>query len=177
MHVKHIWQRFTRFQRTIGKNKMPEIIADNISVINSYELEGATRIDAEYYQPKYLKDENVIKSFPDKFSFLKDLLKRENSISGGATPLGANYLNRGIPFLRVQNIMPNYLDFSDIVYIDKKIHDNLLKRSQVKNGDVLLTITGVSYGKSCVYSNNEEANINQHSVLIRLNKNKSLQTF
>ncbi len=34
---------------------MPEIIADNISIINSDELEGTTRIDAEYYQPKYLR--------------------------------------------------------------------------------------------------------------------------
>ena len=34
---------------------MPEIVADNIAVINSDELEGTTRIDAEYYQPKYLR--------------------------------------------------------------------------------------------------------------------------
>src|SRR3972149_304971 len=54
MPAKHIWQKFTKFQGTTGKNKMPEIIADNISIINSDELEGATRLEAEYYQPPYL---------------------------------------------------------------------------------------------------------------------------
>ena len=33
---------------------MPEIIADNISVVRSDEIEGATRLEAEYYQPRYL---------------------------------------------------------------------------------------------------------------------------
>ena len=36
---------------------MPDIIADNISIINTNELEGTTRIDAEYYQPEYLNIE------------------------------------------------------------------------------------------------------------------------
>ena len=33
---------------------MSEIVADNISIIQSDELEGVTGIVAEYYQPKYL---------------------------------------------------------------------------------------------------------------------------
>ena len=31
---------------------MSEIVADNISIIQSDELEGVTRIVTEYYQPK-----------------------------------------------------------------------------------------------------------------------------
>ena len=34
---------------------MAEIIADNISIVETNELERFSRIDAEYYQPKYEK--------------------------------------------------------------------------------------------------------------------------
>ena len=70
-------------------------------------------------------------------------------MSGGATPLGAEYSTEGVPFLRVQNIMQNYFNLSDMVYITKE-QSNEIARSRLKEGDVLLTITGVSYGKSSV---------------------------
>ena len=84
-------------------------------------------------------------------------------ISGGATPLGAVYPEEGIPFLRVQNIMPNYISASDIKYLSPSQNQEIL-RSQLKKDDVLLTITG-SYGKSSVVTDEfVGANINQHSV-------------
>jgi len=87
------------------------------------------------------------------------------ALSGGATPLGANYPATGIPFLRVQNIMPGYLDLSDVEYIEPEMHRRQLARSCLLPGNVLLTITGMSYGKAAyVTSALGEANINQHSV-------------
>jgi len=135
------------------------------SIIQKSQLEGAKRIDAEYYQPEYLELEKNLNKFKDSLKFFGQLLSNNNSLTGGATPLGANYPLTGIKFLRVQNIMPGYFDFSDVVFIDEKIHNTQLKRSRLVDKDVLLTITGVSYGKSAVYkSNYGEANINQHSV-------------
>ena len=85
-------------------------------------------------------------------------------ISGGATPLGAMYPEEGIPFLRVQNIMPNDISASDIKFLSPSQNQEIL-RSQLKKDDVLLTITGVSYGKSAVVTDEfVGANINQHSV-------------
>ena len=40
-------------------------------------------------------------------------------LTGGATPLGAEYQISGTPFLRVQNIMQNYFSLNDVVYISK----------------------------------------------------------
>ena len=60
MPAKHIWQRFTRFQRTTGKNKMPEIISDNISIVETNELEHFSRIDAEYYNKPSLINKDGI---------------------------------------------------------------------------------------------------------------------
>jgi type I restriction enzyme M protein len=90
------------------------------------------------------------------------------SISGGATPLGAEYPDEGVPFLRVQNILPGYLNLNDVVYISEAIHDGQLERSKLLPGDVVLTITG-SYGNAAyVPLTLGEANINQHSVRMAL---------
>ena len=134
--------------------KMSELRMDNLTF----------RIDSEYLKKDYLKNISSLKS--KKHIRLKDAIEH---LSGGATPLGANYQTYGIKFLRVQNIMQNYFNLNDVVYINAK-QDEEIKRSRLKLKDVLLTITGVSYGKSSTV--NPElvgANINQHSVKITLN--------
>ncbi|MBA4319489.1 MAG: hypothetical protein C0412_13895 [Flavobacterium sp.] len=142
------------------------------SIIQKSQLEGAKRLDAEYYQPEYLKLESDLKKNGLVLNFFSDILRKVNSLTGGATPLGADYPTTGVKFLRVQNIMPGYLDFENVVFISQKINDNQLKRSQLIDNDVLLTITGVSYGKSAVYKKSFGlCNINQHSVKMNfLNK-------
>lgn len=147
------------------------------SIIQKSQLEGALRLDAEYYQPEYLElNKEIDKN--KKVKLFEELLEPGNSLTGGATPLGAEYPNAGIKFLRVQNIMPGYLDFSDIVYIDEKLHKGALKRSRLMNDDVLLTITGVSYGKAAVYKEKfGEANINQHSVRMHFNDEEVLPEY
>ena len=136
------------------------------SIIKYSELREAShsyRWDAEFFDPRVLANETLIEK---RNSCLFDVLIEE--ITGGATPLGANYPTKGIPFLRVQNIMQNYINLSDIVYITEKDH-NILFRSKLQKNDILLTITGVSYGKSAVVMDeNIGSNINQHSVRIKI---------
>lgn len=138
-----------------------------ISVIklSDFIIENCTfRIDSEFVKKEYLQNIQTIKE--KGFLTLDKYIKH---MSGGATPLGAEYETEGIPFLRVQNIMQNYFNLSDVVYLSQKQNDEI-KRSMLKKGDVLLTITGVSYGKSAVVPLNlVDANINQHSVKITLN--------
>ncbi|NDP22709.1 MAG: restriction endonuclease subunit S [Paludibacter sp.] len=124
------------------------------------------RIDSEFQKKEYLRNIDLIKRCHTGSFKLKDAIRH---MTGGATPLGAEYLNSGIPFLRVQNIMQNYFSLNDVVYISKSQNDEL-KRSTLKLKDVLLTITGVSYGKSATVTKSiEGSNINQHSVKISLN--------
>lgn len=132
--------------------------------LNHLKIDNWTlRIDSEYFKKEYLLNLETLK----RNGFIK--LKQEIiNLTGGATPLGANYANYGIPFLRVQNVMQNYFNLNDVVYLSQK-QDNEIKRSRLKLKDVLLTITGVSYGKSAtVNSALVNANINQHSVKITL---------
>ena len=125
------------------------------------------RIDVSYNHPKY---EKVIAALRSKVGLISfgSLIE---SISGGATPLRANeeqYCDSGIRFLRIQNISSNGFDLSDVKYITKDVHCNLLQRSQLSVGDLLMTITG-RIGTSAVVSEDIlPANINQHIVRIKL---------
>jgi restriction endonuclease S subunit len=93
-----------------------------------------------------------------------------DDISGGLTPLGAQYPETGINFLRVGNIQTYGLDLSDLVHVSKELHEGELKRSQLMAGDVLLAITGATFGKACVTPEDIlPANINQHIAKLRTN--------
>ena len=129
------------------------------SIVNFSELRlhKDKRLDADHYHPLHLKNLGKIKT---KSQPLSEFIIH---ISGGATPLGAVYPEEGIPFLRVQNIMQNYISDADIKYLSASQNQEIL-RSQLKKDDVLLTITG-AYGKSAVVTDEFiGANINQHSV-------------
>ena len=129
------------------------------SIVNFNEVKfhKDKRLDAEHYHPYHLEN---LRKFKNKSQSLSEFIMH---ITGGATPLGAEYPEEGIPFLRVQNIMQNYISDADIKYLSPSQNQEIL-RSQLKKDDVLLTITG-AYGKSTVVTDEfVGANINQHSV-------------
>lgn len=129
------------------------------------ELEG--RIDVAYNHPKYKTTISNLNNHLKMVDFA-DLIE---SISGGATPLRANeeqYTDSGIKFLRIQNITPFGFDFFDVKYITESVHSKLLKRSQLAENDLLMTITGRIGTSVVVIESCLPANINQHIVKIRL---------
>ncbi|NGB40559.1 restriction endonuclease subunit S [Staphylococcus aureus] len=102
----------------------------------------------------------------------KQLGDLTTKIGSGKTPKGGseNYTNKGIPFLRSQNIRNGKLNLNDLVYISKDIDDEM-KNSRTYYGDVLLNITGASIGRTAINSIVEiHANLNQHVCIIRLKK-------
>lgn len=146
---------------------MNELEAVELKLSEVLEENHTFRFDSEFVKKDYLENIIKIKNYLNGFITFKEIL---NEITGGATPLGANYPENGVPFLRVQNIMQNYFDLNDIAFISKE-DDVFLKRSRLKKNDVLLTITGVSYGKAAVVTEKlVNANINQHSVRMQLKK-------
>ena len=145
------------------QNKYPHLEVSVLKYSDAMTDNDSKRIDSEFFKKEYLENLKILKNH--NVEILGNLVKK---ITGGATPLGANYPENGVPFLRVQNIMQNYFNLSDIVYISQK-DDEDIKRSRLKLNDVLLTITGVSYGKSAVVDKHlVGANINQHSVKIEV---------
>ncbi|PBH55551.1 restriction endonuclease subunit S [Clostridioides difficile] len=110
-------------------------------------------------------------------------VKRLNDISteilSGTTPKGGSqvYIEKGIIFLRSQNVWKNKLVLDDVAYIDEETH-NSMKKSSLKNRDILITKTGrintenSSLGRAAMFlGEDDSANINGHVYLIRLKKN------
>lgn len=98
-------------------------------------------------------------------------------IGSGSTPRGGSevYVDDGIPFIRSQNVHFQGLILENISFIDLDTH-NSMKGSTVRNGDVLLNITGGSIGRCCVVMVDVEMNVNQHVSIIRT-KNSLLNLF
>ncbi len=95
-------------------------------------------------------------------------------VSSGSTPLGGAsvYQDKGITFIRSQNVLMNKFDYSDVAFISGEIH-NSMKRTWLKTNDVLINITGASIGRTAVYKGeNDKANVNQHVCIIRSENKK-----
>ena len=90
-------------------------------------------------------------------------------IGGGKTPKGGaeRYVEDGVMFLRSQNVHFGRLQLADVAHIDTITH-NEMSGSRVREGDVLLNITGASLGRSCVARlEGADANVNQHVCILR----------
>lgn len=108
-----------------------------------------------------------------------DVKKMKNittDIMSGNTPKGGEqvYVESGIMFLRSQNVWKNKLLLDDVAYIDEETH-NKMKKSSLKNRDILMTKTGrintenSSLGRAAMFLGEDgSANVNGHVYLIRL---------
>ena len=90
-------------------------------------------------------------------------------IGSGKTPKGGaeRYIDSGVMFLRSQNVHFGGLQLAHVAYIDTNT-DSEMPGSRVREGDVLLNITGASLGRSCVARlGGADANVNQHVCILR----------
>lgn len=135
------------------------------SVVKLSELEGVHRLDGEYYQLDYLKARDKI---------LSSSTKTINQISESVLSFGAyslcNFITWqefGIPYLKAENIHEGYIDFSKTMFIDEDTH-TLLRKSQVKEGQLLFSMSG-TIGNVAVASNiPPQLNSNQDVAKITL---------
>lgn len=170
-----ILEHFCQFEETGMLNEQTPSTGFIVADLSSNNL--TDRLDAQFFNPRYFSTMNTLENIALQHSWhvvpLETLLKAgKDALTGGATPLGAAYPDEGAKFIRVQNVRPNQLIWNpeEDPCINTHTHAVLLKRSQLKSGDVVFTITG-SYGIAAVVPNAfGEANINQHSVRIRVNK-------
>ncbi|MGB1206905.1 MAG: restriction endonuclease subunit S [Chitinophagales bacterium] len=134
------------------------------------------RLEPIYHLPKIVRLENQIRKVAH--GILKDYIL---SVSSGATP-SMNQISKyysdaenGIPFLRVQNLsVSGELVLDNVKYINIETHENLLKRSQVGENDLLIKITGV--GRMAIASVPPKGfigNTNQHIAVIKTKDRKT----
>ncbi len=139
-----------------------------MEVFRIYREDIDGRLDCYYYRPEFASLEKKVFSKTNRV--LGDFIL---AIAGGATPKIEDrekyYTDDpaiGIPFLRVQNVTECGFDLSDVKYINKKTHEQYLRRSQVSENDLLVTITG-RIATAAVAPKGFTGNINQHLVVIK----------
>jgi type I restriction enzyme S subunit len=137
------------------------------------------RFDVHANHPRFVKLFQSLNSH--KFSLIP-LKSLALDIFSGTTPLsgGNAYTNaaRGIPFVRSGEITKDGLvAASQEVFLKPEVHDGLMKRSQLKQDDLLIAIVGATIGAAGVYNHSHQANINQAIAAVRLNTQKVLPAY
>jgi len=133
------------------------------------EKDPEKRLEPSFYHPKYIETLKALRN--GKYPLLP-LGKISKIIVSGATPLakGDDYTSKeeGVPFIRIVDIRDGEIDLTNVLYIKREVHEGLLKRSQLKPKDVLLSIAGTIGVATVVPDNIGEANINQALAKITL---------
>ena len=110
-------------------------------VKNFSDTEGAGRIDAEYFQPKYGDIVNAIREYPGGWDTLSNLVTLRKCVEVGSK----EYLETGIPFVRVSNL--SSFEITQEKYILEKLYAELTEY-QPKQGEILLSkdaTPGIAY--------------------------------
>jgi type I restriction enzyme, S subunit len=105
------------------------------------ETQQAERIDSEYFQPKYEEINHAIRTNPSGHDVLGNLVSITKCIEVGSD----EYLDEGIPFVRVSDISP--FEITEEKYISKELYFEI-KQYQPKQGEILLSkdaTPGIAY--------------------------------
>ena len=123
------------------------------------------RIDASTYKKDYVRTEKILKSL-NVFS-IEDEMKSIQNFGAYSLCNDIVFSDYGVPFLMTQNIRHNYIDWSNIRYIDKASH-NMLHKSHCKKGQVLVTMAGEYLGRAAVYDQDFVCSSNQAIAKVTL---------
>ena len=153
-----------------GKTEFLEIMMES-SIVSLHEIKNDNqgfRIDAEHYRKQYLL---VRDKLINRGSILLENCIRQRVITGH-TPSMKNekYYNGSINFIKTDNVRENEItaDFIDKLTVEG---NNRIKRSSLKENDVIATIIGASHdivGRAALVQKKDlPGNINQNIALIR----------
>lgn len=105
------------------------------------------------------------------------LTKHVSLVTKGTTPtsIGKQFQDNGINFIKAESITDAGMFISSaFAYIDESTHE-ILKRSQLQNGDILFSIAGVLGRVAVVNRDILPANTNQAIAIIRLSSNSEIE--
>jgi len=128
------------------------------------------RLDAEYYQPRYLR---LIKYLESKSTVRLDQLAY---ITDGIHGSPDVVEDGGVQYLSAKSVKNNHFSLGDTLQISKT-QDAQNKRTRLKVGDVLLTTVGTIGNAAVVTDDIVPSNIDRHLGLIRLNDNSDFDPY
>jgi restriction endonuclease S subunit len=137
------------------------------SIIKKSQLEGALRLDAEYYQPEYLGIEEKLQTFPH--TSLKHYAEKVFSGPFGSTLKSESYQETGIPFIRISDIGDLFIENQGLVFISPSEHERI-HSTYLSAGDIVLSKIGTVGRLSVISDELGEVNISENNIGIRLSK-------
>ena len=130
------------------------------------ETHQAGRLDAEFYQPKYLKVlEALEKTKPESLVPLGEFFKY---LTNGHTPRYHDLSIGGVPFLTAEHVFDFRINYESEKRILREHHEGELKRTRLREGDFLITIKGRIGNAAIAEDFSGPININQDVALFRL---------
>ena len=131
------------------------------SIVKLSELEGAKRLDAEYYEPIFNSLETLYKFNVRKLNAISD-------IAYGTTPPGGIFEETGISFVRSQSFDIGMVNKTEIVFCKNDFHEQN-KKSAIRPGDILFAAVGATIGQIAIVQDSiKEGNINQNIARVRI---------
>src|SRR3989344_2237063 len=138
------------------------------SIVQKSQLEGAKRLDAEYYQPEYLQIRDLVSKRNLNAKSLAGLISRQ--VVTGSTPKIREPKgdDTDIYFIKKDTVRDGQVVFVEVYRLPAKQN---IQNSAPKGGDVLVTIIGATFdivGRSAmVFPHYPKMNINQNVALNR----------
>lgn len=139
-----------------------------VSVVPLRELNLATRLDAEHYQPHFIAVVDAVKK--KKYKKLSEVVSK--TITTGHTPSmkEESFYGGDVKFIKTDNLRENQIVENFNHYLSDK-GANKLKNALLKEDDLIVTIIGATYevvGRVArVFPDLGRATINQNISLIR----------
>jgi type I restriction enzyme S subunit len=150
-------------QLILQKEKLIELLKEKRQAVINEAVTKGLNPNAK------MKDSGIawLGSIPQAWNLVQ-IRHLNTKVGSGVTPKGGAevYTEKGVIFIRSQNVHFDGLHLDDVVRIDLDTHKKM-SGSKVQFKDVLLNITGASIGRCCVVDINEEMNVNQHVCIIR----------
>jgi len=128
------------------------------SIVKLSELEGAKRLDAEYYRPEYLEIDQKIKRLKH-FQFNQII----SSFSSGKNLPQIECCKDKIAYIRTQNVRPILIDKEGLTCINPQVKNPPL----LEEGDLVFVRVGEGVGNSSIITS-EWANSSYSDNVIRI---------
>ena len=95
------------------------------------------------------------------------------SIITDGTHQPPKFVSEGIPFLFVSNLVSNEITFETDKFITQETYNDLIKRTPIEEGDILLSTVG-SYGHPAIVKNNKKFLFQRHIAYLKPKHDLSL---
>lgn len=131
------------------------------SIIKKSQLEGAHRLDAEYYQPEYLSIRSKLFACP----ILEDISKKITDFGAYSQMNFVEYTGSGVRFFRNQDIGESFIEDNEPIYISNDTYKKLSLK--LEEYDILTPRVGTIGTAAVVFEEYLPASANQNLAQIK----------